>query len=92
MKDNVLLILTKFTTIFLNTIIAIPFTSNNLFHVKVININSPGSNPKSYVPALGACAPRLQPPPPSQPLPPPTPLPLALPPNYNQATQGRSLA
>ena len=30
MKDNVLLIL---------TIIAIPFTSNNLFHVKVININ-----------------------------------------------------
>ena len=25
-----------------------PFTSNNLIHVKVININSPGSNPKSY--------------------------------------------
>ena len=48
MKDNVLLILTKFTTIIMNTIIAIPFTSNNLFHVKVININSPGSNPKSY--------------------------------------------
>ena len=24
-----------------------PFTSNNLFHVKVIDINSPGSNPKS---------------------------------------------
>ena len=48
MKDNVLLILTKFTIIIMNTIIAIPFTSNNLFHVKVININSPGSNPKSY--------------------------------------------
>ena len=40
MKDNVLLILTKFTTIIMNTIITIPFTSNNLFHVKVININT----------------------------------------------------
>ena len=47
MKDNVSLILTTFTTIIINTIIAITFTSNNLFHVKVININSPGSNPKS---------------------------------------------
>ena len=25
-----------------------PFASNHLFHVNVININSPGSNPKSY--------------------------------------------
>ena len=47
MKDNVSLILTKFTTIIINTIIAMPFTSNNLFHVKVTNINSPGSNPTS---------------------------------------------
>ena len=55
MKDNVSLILTKFTTINNNTIIAMPFATNNLFHVKVIiiiiikviNINSPGSNPKS---------------------------------------------
>ena len=47
MKDNVLLILAKFTTMIINTIIAMSFTSNNLFHVKVININSPGSNPKS---------------------------------------------
>ena len=47
MKDNVSLILAKFTTIIINTIIAMPFASNNLFHVKVININSPGSNPKS---------------------------------------------
>ena len=38
MKDNVLLILTKFTTIIMNTIIAIPFTSNNLFHVIIIII------------------------------------------------------
>ena len=45
MKDTVFLILTKFTTNIINTTIAMPFASN-LFHVKVININSPGSNPK----------------------------------------------
>ena len=44
MKDTVFLILTKFTTNIINTTIAMPFASN-LFHVKVININSPGSNP-----------------------------------------------
>ena len=47
MKDNVLLILTKFTAIIINAIITMSFTSNNVFHVKVIDINSPGSNPKS---------------------------------------------
>ena len=50
MKDNVFLILTNFTTIIINTIIAMPFTSNNLFHVKVININYPGS--KSDKPSI----------------------------------------
>ena len=39
------LILTQFTAIFINIIITIPFTSYNVFHVKVIN--SPGSNHKS---------------------------------------------
>ena len=64
MKDNVFLILTEFTTIIIHTtqvqvnafihsfiihtIITMPFASNHLFHVNVININSPGSNPKSY--------------------------------------------
>ena len=43
MKDNVPLILTKFTTIIINTIIAMPFASNNLFHVKVVNMHDMGS-------------------------------------------------
>ena len=69
MKDNVFLILTKFTTIISNTIIAMLFASmlrllafcafvagwrhalrsewSFIIIIKVININSPGSNPKS---------------------------------------------
>ena len=46
-EDNVFLILTNFTAIIINTIITMPFASSNVFHVKVINVNSPGSNPKS---------------------------------------------
>ena len=44
-ENCVLLILIRFTAVVINTILSMPFTCI-FFHVKVIDLNSPGSIPK----------------------------------------------